>query len=204
VSTRIGLLGGSFNPIHLGHLVLAEAAREHLGLERVVFAPNRQPPHKPMAEMASAEDRLRMVELAIAGNPAFRACDIELRREGPSYSIDTVQEMIERSEGTWDIHFLIGADSLAELPTWYHVAKLARLCKFVVFRRPGDALGDLGPLHGVLDDEQIEAIAARRFDMPLIGVSATDIRRRVREGRSIRYLVPDAVQRIIQERRLYQ
>jgi nicotinate-nucleotide adenylyltransferase len=204
VAKKIGLLGGSFNPIHMGHLVLAEEARECLGLDRVLFVPNRQPPHKPMTEMASAEDRLRMVEAAIDGNPAFRACDIELRREGPSYSIDTVRELLDRSEGTWDIHFLIGADSLAELPTWYDVAELARLCRFVVFRRPGDDLGDLEPLKGVLDDEQIEAIAQRRFDMPLIGVSATDIRRLVREGRSVRYLVPDAVRRIIEEHRLYQ
>jgi len=203
VATRIGLLGGSFNPIHLGHLVLAETARERLGLDRVVFVPNRQPPHKPMAEMASAADRLRMVEAAIEGNPAFGACDIELHRDGPSYSFDTVRELLARSEGTWDIQFLIGADSLAELPTWYHVDELARLCRFVVFSRPGDALGDLTPLHAVLDERQIEAIAARRFEMPLIGVSSTDIRRRVREGRSIRYLVPEAVQRIIEERGLY-
>jgi len=202
--TKIGLLGGSFNPIHVGHLVLAEEARERLGLERVLFVPNRLPPHKPADDMASPADRLHMVRLAVADNERFEACDIELRRDGPSYSLHTVEQLQKESANTLDIHFLIGADTLPELPTWYHVSELAALCKFVVFSRPGGSLDDLAPLRGVLSEEQIAAIASRRLEMPLIGVSSTEIRRRVREGRSIRYLVPEAVRRYILERGLYR
>jgi nicotinate-nucleotide adenylyltransferase len=199
----IGLLGGSFDPIHLGHLVLAEGARETLGLERVVFVPNNIPPHKAGRQLAPAADRLRMVELAIAGNPAFEVSDIELRREGKSYSIDTVRQLLAEHPEGWDIHFLIGADSLHELPTWYRAAELADLCMFVVASRPGESLDDLEPLRGKLRDDQIAAIAGRRIEIPLIGISSTEIRRRVREGLSIRYLVPDPVQRYIVEKGLY-
>lgn len=202
--TPIGLLGGSFNPIHLGHLVMAEEARARLGLERVLFVPARVSPHKLDKPQAPAEDRLRMVQLAIADNPAFEASDIELRREGPSYSIDTVQQLLEHSGGSWDIHFLIGADTLAELAAWHRVRELADLCKFVVLSRPGEAPDALERLRTTLRDDQVAAIAARRLEMPLIGISSSDIRRRVREGRSIKYLVPEAVRRYIAAKGLYR
>ena len=200
---RIGLMGGSFDPIHLGHLVLAEEARESLGLERVLFVPNRLPPHKPGRQMASAADRLEMVKLAIADHGAFEACDVELRRDGPSYSIDTVRQLRAQHGDGWDIHFLIGADTLPELPTWFHAAELADLCKFVVASRPGQSLANLEPLRGTFTEAQIEATASRRIEIPLIGVSSTEIRRRVREGRSIRYLVPEAVREFIIRHGLY-
>lgn len=202
--TKIGLLGGSFNPVHVGHLVLAEEARERLGLERVVFVPARVSPHKLGKPLAPAEDRLRMVQLAIADNPAFEASDIEVRREGPSYSIDTVQELLDRSGGEWDIYFVVGADTLPELPAWHRIGELADLCKFAVFSRPGESLGALEPLRRALRDDQVDTIAARRFESPLIGTSSTDIRRRVREGRSIRYLVPEPVRRYIAAKGLYR
>jgi len=209
--TKIGLLGGSFNPIHLGHLVLAEEARGRLGLERVLFVPAYVSPHKQGKPHAPPEDRLRMVQLAIADNPAFEASDIELRREGPSYSIDTVQELRVQSGGTWDIHFLIGSDSLAELATWHRVGELADMCRFVVFSRPEErGAGTPRPqdalerLRGTLSEEQVAAIAARSFEMPLIGVSSTEIRRRVRDRLSIRYLVPEVVRRYIVAEGLYR
>ena len=202
--TNVGLLGGSFNPIHIGHLVVAEQACVRLGLERVVFVPSRLPPHKLGKVLAPAEDRLRMVELAIQGNPAFRASDIELRREGPSYSIDTVQGLRSGSGDAWDIHFLVGADTLPELPTWHRIGELAGLCKFAAFSRPGDSLDALDALRGALTEDQIAAIAGRRFEIPLIGVSSTEIRRRVREGVSIRYLVPDPVRDYIATHGLYR
>ena len=201
---KIGLLGGSFNPIHLGHLVLAEEARTRLGLERVVFAPCLVPPHKIGKTLAPPEDRLRMVQLAIADNPAFEATDVELRRQPPSYSIDTVAELRAASDNTWDIHFLIGADTLPELPAWHRIGELADLCNFVAFSRPGDSLECLDTLDGALSDEQIAGIAARRIEMPLIGISSTEIRRRVREGLSIRYLVPEAVRQHILDKGLYR
>ena len=201
---KVGLLGGSFDPVHLGHLVVAEEAAWRLGLERVVFVPGRLPPHKRNRRLAPPEDRLRMVQMAIEGNPAFEASDIELRREGPSYSIDTVSELRAASGGEWDIHFLIGADTLPELPTWHRVRELADLCKFVVFSRPGASLEALGALRVALRKDQIAAIERRRINIPLIGVSSTEIRRRVRQGRSIRYLVPETVRRYIIERGLYR
>jgi len=201
---RIGLLGGSFNPVHVGHLVVAEQARERLGLERVLFVPARISPHKLGKPLAPAEDRLRMVQLAIADNPAFEASDIELRRGEPSYSVDTVRQLREQSNGEWNIHFLVGSDTLPELPAWHRIGELAELCKFVVFSRPGDPLDALEPLRGALRDEQVAAIAERSFEIPLIGVSSTDIRRRVREGRSIRYLVPEPVRRYVVARGLYR
>jgi len=202
--TKVGLLGGSFDPVHLGHLVLAEEVRDRLGLERVLFVPNRLPPHKPGRKMASPADRLAMVELAIAGNPAFAASDIELRRDGKSYSIDTVRQLrAEHPEG-WDVHFIVGADTLPELPTWHRAAELADLCKFVVASRPGQSLDNLEPLRGTFTEEQIQAVVSRRIEIPPIGVSSTEIRRRVREGLSIRYLVPEAVGDYILEHGLYR
>jgi len=201
---KVGLLGGSFDPVHLGHLVVAEEALWRLGLERVVFVPGRLPPHKLHRRLAPPDDRLRMVQLAIEGNPAFEVSDIELRREGPSYSIDTVNELRAASNGQWDIHFLIGADTLPELPTWHRVSELADLCKFVVFSRPGASLDALGALRGSLREDQVAAIARRRLQIPLIGISSTEIRRRVCQGRSIRYLVPEGVRRYIAERGLYR
>jgi len=201
--TKVGLFGGSFDPVHIGHLILAEQAIEQLDLERVLFVPGRRPPHKLDKQLAPAHHRLRMVELAIEGNPAFECSDIELRREGPSYSIHTV-EQLRAEHSDWDIHFLIGADTLPELPTWFKVAELAALCKFAVFSRPGQSLGDVAPLRGVLGDDQIAAIEGRCVDSLLIDVASTDVRRRVREGQSIRYLVPEPVRGYILQQGLYQ
>ena len=136
---KLGILGGSFNPIHLGHLVLAETAREALGLERVIFIPAKLPPHKRAAALADGADRLAMVRLAVAGNPALAASDIELRRPGVSYSVDTVRALRQKLGAGTEIYFLIGMDTVAELTAWREVARLARLCKFVPLSRPGHA-----------------------------------------------------------------
>ncbi len=200
--TNVGLLGGSFNPIHVGHLVLAEEARERLALERVLLVPNRVPPHKAKNAMAPAEHRLRMVELASAGNPGLEPSDIELRREGESYSLHTVEQLLDE-HGDWDIRFLIGADTLPELPTWYRIRELAGLCKFVVANRPGGSLDCFDSLRPALTDEQIAGLRQRIIEIPPMGVSSTDIRRRVRAGRSIRYLVTEPVREYILQHELY-
>lgn len=200
---KIGLLGGSFNPIHMGHLVLAESAQEQLGLERVLLVPAGQPPHKAAEGMAAGADRLRMVELAAAGNPALAASDIELRREGRSYSLATVRALLTEHPD-WDVHFLIGADTLPELPTWYRIRELAGRCKFVVANRPGEPLDRFDVLRPALTAEQVEAIRRRVIEIPPMGVSSTEVRRRVSEGRSIRYLVPEPVRQYILERGLYK
>ena len=136
---KLGILGGSFNPVHLGHLVLAETAREALGLERVIFIPAKLPPHKRAAALADGADRLAMVRLAVAGNPALAVSDIELRRPGVSYTVDTVRALREKLGAGTQIYFLIGMDTVAELAAWREVARLARLCKFVPLSRPGHA-----------------------------------------------------------------
>ena len=201
--TKIGLLGGSFDPVHVGHLVLAEEAWQQLGLERVLLVPSHVPPHKIGLAMAAAADRLRMVELAVADHPVLEASAIELRRQGPSYSLDTVRGLLAEHPNEWDVHFLIGADTLPELPTWYHVAELAALCRFVVANRPGQPLDRFEVLRPALSAEQVAAIRRGCIEIPPMGVSSTEIRRRVREGLSIRTLVPEPVRRYILEHGLY-
>ena len=200
---KLGILGGSFNPIHLGHLVLAEAAREALGLDRVIFIPAKLPPHKRAASLAGGADRLAMVRLAVAGNPAFAVSDIELRRPGVSYSVDTVRALREKLGAGTAIYFLIGMDTVAELATWREIARLARLCKFVPLSRPGHSSPDAAALERALGKVPARAVLKRALDMPLIGISSSEIRRRVAEGRTIRYRVPDAVAAYIRRKRLY-
>ena len=201
---KVGLLGGSFNPIHLGHLVLAEQARERLALERVLLVPNGLPPHKARTSLAPAADRLRMVELAAAGHPAFEPSAAELHRDGASYSLHTVRGLLA-DHPDWDLHFLIGADTLPELPSWYRIRELAGLCRFAVANRPGSPLDDaFESLSSVFTAAQVEGIRSRIVEIPPLGISSSDIRRRVREGLSIRYLVPEPVREYILERRLYQ
>ncbi len=200
---KLGILGGSFNPVHLGHLVLAETAREALGLERVLFIPAKLPPHKRAAALADGADRLAMVRLAVAGNSAMAVSDIELRRPGVSYSVDTVRALREELGSETEIYFLIGMDTVAELAGWREIAALARLCKFVPLSRPGHAGPNAAALERAVGRRPARAILKRALAMPLIGISSSEIRRRVAEGRTIRYLVPDAVAAYIRRKRLY-
>ena len=200
---KLGILGGSFNPIHLGHLVLAETAREALGLERVIFIPAKLPPHKTAAALAGGADRLAMVRLAVAGNPAFAVSDIELRRPGVSYTVDTVRALREKLGAGTQIYFLIGMDTVAELGAWREVAPLARLCKFTPLSRPGEPRPDAAALERAVGRLPARSILKRALAMPLIGISSSEIRRRVADGRTIRYLVPDAVAAYIRRKRLY-
>jgi nicotinate-nucleotide adenylyltransferase len=200
----VALFGGSFNPIHNGHLIAVRSVAEQIGAARVVFIPSAQPPHKPPADLAEAADRLEMVRRAIAGEDAWEASDCELRRRGPSYTIDTVLGFRNELGGASELCWVIGADSLTELASWYRVEELVDICRIVTAARPGWERPDLGVLRVRLDDSQIARLAAGILDTPRIDISATDIRRRVREGRSIRYLVPDGVREYVRERGLYR
>ena len=200
---RIGLFGGSFDPIHLAHLVLAEEARDVLGLDQVIFIPARTPPHKRSRKLAAARDRVEMARLAVADHAAFSVSEMELRRKGPSYTIDTVAAMRRRFGRSAELHFLIGGDSLAELPLWRDVTRLVTLCRFVPLDRPGVPLPRLSDLRAALGEEA-RGILKRRIRMPRLDISSSDIRLRVAEGRSIRYLVPAAVAEYIDRRRLYR
>jgi nicotinate-nucleotide adenylyltransferase len=193
--------GGSFNPIHHGHLRCAEAVAKQAGYDRVVLVPSARPPHKPdKAELASVEDRLAMCRLAIdergGGTPTFEVFDIETRHDGPSYTLDTVQAL--RAAGETDVHWLIGADMLLYLPKWHRPLDLLREVHFLVMARPGWTINwdALPPEFRHLKDHVVPT--------PVIDISSTDIRRRVRQNLPIEHLVPLSVARYIDAHQLYR
>ena len=137
---RVGIMGGTFDPIHIGHLVIAEAARETLGLSQVIFIPAAQPPHKTGRKVAAAEHRLRLTQLAVEGNPHFCALDLEMRREGPSYSYDTLRALVEEHGESTDFYFIVGGDELDTIFTWHRVSELFSLCHFAAAKRKGSPI----------------------------------------------------------------
>lgn len=197
----IGLLGGTFNPIHLGHLRLAEEAREQYRLERIWFIPNPSPPHRPRGSvLAPAEERFRLVELAVESNPYFEVSRVELDHTGLAYTVETVERLRE-SHPEHTFHFLTGADSLLR-NSWRELDRLlGMLGSFVAARRPGFDWSELERHLESLELHNRERIV--RFDMPALEISASDLRLRRREGRSIRYLVPEAVRLRILQAGLY-
>ena len=188
---RIGILGGSFNPIHYGHLRLAEEAREALRLDRVLFIPAGLRPHKMRHDVIDGRHRLAMARLAIRGHAAFEASDLELHRPGPSYTVDTLEALRRRWGRRAQFFFLSGADTLQELRLWKDLDRVLALCTFVVATRPGYPL-------------PLRRRGFTGLPMTPLAISASDIRRRVTEGRSIRYLLPDAVARYIARHRPYR
>ena len=186
----IGLFGGSFDPVHHGHLIAARAALEALGLDEVRFIPVGSQPFKPAGPVAPAADRVEMLRRAVAGEPRFVVDDVEVRRTGPSYTVETVQELQRREPGRPFI-LLAGADAAAGIPRWREAEALLRLVRVAVFARPGVAVPE-----GSWISASVPA--------PLLEISATDLRRRVAAGRSIRYYVPDAVATYVAERGLYK
>jgi nicotinate-nucleotide adenylyltransferase len=199
----IALFGGTFDPIHHGHLIAARAVMEQLDYERVVFIPAPNPPHKVGHGLSDAADRLEMVALAIAGEPRLEVSDIEIRRAGLSYTILTVEAYRQAVGPEVPLAWIIGGDSLPELHTWYRVRELVDACRIVTAVRPGYEKPDLEPLRQVLSAEQVRRLSADVLTTPRIDISATDIRRRRRAGQSIRYLVPEAVAAYIEKRGLY-
>ncbi len=188
---RIGILGGTFNPIHIGHLILAEEALSKLCLDKVIFVPTFIPPHKSEEELIDANHRYRMIELAIKDNPAFEVSDIELRRKGKSYSVDTLKQFKKRFGKFTKLFFITGSDSLGELFSWKDINDIFKLSQFVVANRPGYPFKEL-PKHA-----EIVLITP-------IEVSSSEIRKRIREDLSIKYLVPDSVRNYINKKRLYK
>ena len=204
VAGRWGILGGTFDPIHHGHLAIAEAAREELGLERVLFVPAGQPPHRAHAPGASAEDRAAMVGLAIADAPAFALSRLELDRAGPSYTVDTLTALAAGDgpgRAAIDLRFILSAEAFAEFPTWHEAERVLALCRLVVLPREGHPAPDLPALVA-----RLPALEGRvtLLDGPRIRLSASEVRGRAAAGLSVRYLVPDAVAAYIADHRLYQ
>ena len=197
---RVGVLGGTFDPVHLAHLIIGEEARSQLELDRVLFMPAGQPWLKAGQVLSPAADRLRMVELAVKGNPQFQVCCHEVNRDGPTYTVDTLEELHQELDPDAEFFFIIGQDALDQFHRWKQPERLLQLCRLVVARRLG---------HDDFDSE----VWRRRFSnanepaflaAPLIDISGTEIRRRAAGGGTLRYLVPDAVADYIKKRRLYQ
>jgi len=190
---KIGIFGGSFNPIHLGHLIMAQDAFEFFGLEKVLFIPCNLPPHKDTSRIAAPAHRLAMIAKAIRKNPAFELCDLEIKMGGENYSIDTVRYL----RGIYPKHelcFIIGSDSLLELHKWKDINELLRLCRFVTVMRPGYELRNT----------DIYNLRKDVINVHLVDISSTDIRRRVAQGLSIRYLAPSSVANHIVRQELYR
>ncbi len=200
--TRIGILGGSFNPVHMGHLIVAQDALELFELTRVVFMPCAQSPHKPAADMAPGEHRIAMLQAAVEGDWRFEVSDLELRRGGVSWTVDTAREL-RRLHPEAEIVFIIGADSLRELHLWRDVHALLELARIVTLVRPGVDLDELCGEELKLKAPWPVRLREQVRVGHMVGISATDIRYRIAEGMSIRYLVHPAVEMYIAEHRLY-
>lgn len=189
--TRIGIFGGTFDPVHQGHLILAEQCREQAMLDEIWFLPAASPPHKQSVNVTRFEQRVEMLSLALAGNPHFKIEQIENEREGLSYTADTLAALHERHENA-EFFLLLGSDSLADLPGWYEPERILSLASLVVLRRADHPIPEEVP-------DNVEWV----HSPPLIDISSTDLRQRVEKGRSIRYLVPKAVECYIHEKKLY-
>ena len=203
-STSVGLYGGSFDPIHFGHLISARSVAEQLGLDRIVLIPSARPPHKLGGVKTAPEHRLAMAKLAVEGDPLFEVSDTELHREGPSYTFDTVRQFRQSLGDDADIYWLIGGDTLPELPTWYRVRELVQCVRIVTATRPSWSPPAVSVLEPAVGPDAARALLNDCIVTPGIDISATDIRARVQDGRCTRYLLPDTVRSYIERNRLYR
>ena len=219
---KLGLFGGSFNPIHNGHLTIARVAHDKLRLDRVLFIPTGDPPHKRDGSLAPAHDRYEMVRLAIAGMPSFDLSDIEIRRTGKSYTIDTIRTLEHQYGPTAELSFLIGLDAFLDFPNWKSPVELLRLCRFVVVPRPGQSFLSLAgmPLLPTLAPEALMQLDTRELSkldiaipscpgitclpIPPCSISASEIRQRIQQGRTSANMLPPSVESYILHHRLYQ
>lgn len=199
---RIGISGGTFDPIHYGHLVTAEEIREAEGLDSIIFIPTGMPPHKDNKRVTSTYHRFNMVKAAVESNPFFQVSGMEINRPGYTYTIDTLRQLRARYQPETKLFFIIGADVVHELTTWKEYRKVFSMCEFIAAVRPGYPRESL--------DEEIEKLRVNYSAMihtvetTLLGVSSTKIRERVSKGKSIKYLVPEKVEEYIIDNRLYR
>jgi nicotinate-nucleotide adenylyltransferase len=200
---RLGIFGGTFDPVHYGHLLLAECCREQCRLDAVWFLPTAVPPHKQERELTPTAARIEMLELAIAGNPTFSVCRYEAERGGVNYTVDTLTHFGEEDPAR-ELFLLLGADMLVDLPNWRSAARVVELALPVAVCRPGWGPIDFGRLRGIAAAERIELMGRHQVEMPEIGISSSEIRRRAALGKSVRYCVPRAVEMYIETHGLYR
>ena len=200
---RLGLFGGSFDPVHYGHLLLAESCREQARLDEVWFVPAAVSPFKQSQDRTSGPQRVEMLELAIAGHETFRVSRLEIDRGGVSYTVDTLAE-IKRTRPSDELFFLLGADALEDLPAWREPKRICELATPLVVRRPGSAEPDFSRLSEIASPARIAEIRRCQVEMPQIGLSSRDLRRRVSEGLGIRYRTPRGVEKYIEAAALYR
>jgi nicotinate-nucleotide adenylyltransferase len=207
MAQRIGIFGGSFNPVHLGHLIMAECSREQAQLDKILFIPAATPPHKQHEHLASCEARLEMLRLAIGGHDQFSVCDIECTRGGISYTIDTLIALRQQSAQD-EFWLMLGPDALADLPTWREPARLLTMVGILALERRGtddlDTVLSEPALANLLTAEQRQQIVADRVRVPTIAIRASQLRSAVAAGQSIRFRTPRAVERLIKSRGLYR
>ncbi len=197
---NVGILGGTFDPVHNGHLVIAEVARERLNFNEVLFIPAGQPWLKVERSITPPQHRLQMLRLALDDRPYFRISEMEIERPGPTYTIDTINALKERLNTEDELFFILGQDTLMQLPQWHEAQNLIRLCYLVAAPRPGVKNPDLKALEAALPGITQRVMLMKE---PQVDISATDIRERAARGLSVRHLVPEPVNRYIKEHRLY-
>ena len=200
---RVGIFGGTFDPIHTGHLLLAEQGREQGRLDEVWFVPAAHPPHKDEPALTRFEQRVEMLGLAVAGNRAFRIEELEKERPGPSYTADTVAELRRRHPSD-EFLLLVGSDTLVDLPHWYQPLRVLEQAGLLVVTRPGTAVLTVEELRLQLHAPEELPVRLEVIEMPLIDISSRDLRRRVAAGRSLRYFLPRAVECYIHDKKLYR
>lgn len=196
----LGIMGGTFDPVHYGHLIAAEYARHEFKLEQVIFMPAARPPHKEIEQVLESNHRYEMVKRAIDGNPAFTISDLEMKRTGNSYTIDTIRYYLKDYPGT-AVFFIMGADSLLTMDTWKNYQTLAGLCQFIVVTRPGYVIDENEPVLKKLPATLWENV--HFLPIPGLDISSSDIRERVTTGRPIKYLLPLEVEQYIRQKGLY-
>ncbi len=200
---RVGIFGGTFDPVHTGHLILAEQGREQGRLDEVWFVPAAHPPHKDEPTLTRFEQRVEMLALALAGNPAFRIDELEKERPGPSYTADTLAEL-RRRHPAHEFLLLIGSDTLLDLPQWYLPQRVLEQAGLLVVARPGSAVLSAEQLRQRLNLPEQIPLRLEVIEMPQIDISSRDLRRRVAAGRSLRYFLPRAVECYIRDKALYK
>ncbi len=200
---RIGILGGTFNPIHMGHLIMAEEVFQHHHLSKVLFIPTYIPPHKYVNDLAEAHHRYQMIKAAVNRKNKFEVSDLEIMREGKSYTIDTVQEILDHYGKDSEVFLIMGADSLNELELWKNIKRLSQLCHFVIVNRPGFKAEASSRLVEIIGNDNILDMERLRIEIDPVGISSTEIRKRMKDGIEIQGLVPECVEAYIKEHGLY-